>query len=242
MGLTSMIKAAAQMKNLRRGNNTQGYLKRIKLDSSSEGYSNFMAPLRMKMVEADAEYVRKHPNGQNPDEVFNKRILRPSTDTYLTPEWDEFVPFPTSKLTHTFDIQYSSSASPKFNLNPTNIPPPAWKILFDGFGPSTYGGDKFPLLQEIITGLPDEFPPFYQPQGVSKYGGSFADTTCICNGPGVVCRCKPGGSVHAESVDSTTTSNGYVQVAMPAEHAVVTSAGCGVPGEHMPAAVAGSWG
>jgi hypothetical protein len=96
-----MIKAAAQMKNLRRGNNTQGYLKRIKLDSSSEGYSNFMAPLRMKMVEADAEYVRKHPNGTDPDQVFNKRILRPSTDTYLTPEWDEFVPFPTSKLTHT---------------------------------------------------------------------------------------------------------------------------------------------
>jgi len=100
MGLTSMIKAAGQMKNLRRGHDTQGYLKRIKLDSSSEGYSNFMAPLRMKMVEADADYVRKNSKFQDVDKVFNKRILKPSTDTYLTPEWDEFVPFPTSKLTY----------------------------------------------------------------------------------------------------------------------------------------------
>ena len=60
MSLASMIKAAAQMKNLRRGNDTQGYLKKIDLDSSSEGYSNFMAPLRMKMIEADAEYAREH--------------------------------------------------------------------------------------------------------------------------------------------------------------------------------------
>lgn len=97
MGLTSMVKVAAQMKNLRRGNNTQGFLKRINLDSSSEGYSNFIAPLRMKMIEADAEYAREHGNASDADKVFTKRILKPSTDTYLTPEWDEFVPFPTSK-------------------------------------------------------------------------------------------------------------------------------------------------
>lgn len=99
MGLTAMIKAVAQMKNLRRGHDTQGRLKQIRLDSSSEGYSNFMAPLRMKMIEADAEYASKHSKAKEADEVFTAKILRPSTDTYLTPEWDEFVPFPTSKST-----------------------------------------------------------------------------------------------------------------------------------------------
>ena len=108
MGLASMIKAAAQMKNLRRGNDTQGYLKRINLDSSTEGYSNFMAPLRMKMVEADAKYAREHSNAQDVDKVFDTRILRPSTDTYLTPEWDEFVPFPTSKSTYPSHSQWFS--------------------------------------------------------------------------------------------------------------------------------------
>ena len=108
MGLASMIKAAAQMKNLRRGSDTQGYLKRISLDSSSEGYSNFMAPLRMKMVEADAKYAHEHSKAQDVDKVFNKRILRPSTDTYLTPEWDEFVPFPTSKSTFSSHSQWFS--------------------------------------------------------------------------------------------------------------------------------------
>lgn len=113
MGLASMIKVAAQLKNLRRGNDTQGYLKKIKLDSSSEGYSNFMAPLRMKMVEADAKYARGHSNAQDADKVFDKRILRPSTDTYLTPEWDEFVPFPTSKST---SLSHSQWFSPSLSL------------------------------------------------------------------------------------------------------------------------------
>ena len=108
-----MVKAAAQMKNLRRGNDTQGYLKKIELDSSSEGYSNFMAPLRMKMIEADAEYARKNPNSQfsqDVKKVFNKDILKPGTDTYLTPEWDEFVPFPTSKSTYPSPSQWFSSS------------------------------------------------------------------------------------------------------------------------------------
>jgi hypothetical protein len=111
MGLTSMIKAVAQMRNLRRGHDTQGRLKRLYLDSSSEGYSNFMAPLRMKMVDADAEYVRKHSSAEEADKIFTKDILRPSTDTYLTPEWDEFVPFPTSKSTY-FSHSYCLLLSP----------------------------------------------------------------------------------------------------------------------------------
>ena len=60
MGLASMSKAATQMKILRRGSDAQGFLKRIDLDSSSEGYSNFVAPLRMKLVEADVKYAREH--------------------------------------------------------------------------------------------------------------------------------------------------------------------------------------
>ncbi len=108
-----MIKTAAQMKNLHRGKDAQGFLKRIDLDSSSEGYPNFMAPLRMKMVEADAKYAREHLDDQDAKTVFNTRILRPSTDTYLTPEWDEFAPFPTSKSTYSSPL---SCFSPLLSL------------------------------------------------------------------------------------------------------------------------------
>ena len=91
----------------------QGYLKKIELDSSREGYSNFMAPLRMQMVEADAEYAREHSTVPDVDKIFNTRILKPSTDTYLTPEWDEFVPFPTSKSTY---LSPSQRFSPSLSL------------------------------------------------------------------------------------------------------------------------------
>lgn len=111
MGLTAMVKAVAQMKNVRRGHDTQGRLKRIQLDSSSEGYSNFMAPLRMKMVEADAEYARNHSSEKDADQTFTLDILKPRTDTYLTPEWDEFVPFPTSKQSQTFAFHLTSPLS-----------------------------------------------------------------------------------------------------------------------------------
>ena len=215
------------MKNLRRGRDTQGYLKRIDLDSSSEGYSNFMAPLRMQMIEADAKYARKHSRVKEADNVWTPEILKPSTDTYLTPEWDEFVPFPTSK-----------QPSPSLQFVPdllTPYPPsPAWKVCFDGFGTSTYGGPKFPILQELITGLPDDYPPFYQPQGPSKYGGSFADTICVCNSPKVACRCKDLATKTAEEVEEMDNSKAPGQTrTTPAEKAPVASAGCGVPGEHM---------
>ena len=236
-----MIKTAAQMKNLRRGNDAQGFLKRIDLDSSSEGYSNFMAPLRMKMVEADAKYAREHLNAHDAD-VFNKRILRPSTDTYLTPEWDEFVPFPTSKSKSSSHSSWIFPfLSPSSNRVTDSLPPlSAWKLCYDGFGPSNYGGSRdgveYSMLQESIAGLPDDFPPFYQPQGVSKHGGSFAETTCACNGPGVVCQCQYGARHNTESLNST--SNGHIKVEertpMPAERTHIASAGCGVPGEHMP--------
>ena len=86
------------MKNVRRGHDTQGRLKKINLDSSCEGYSNFMAPMRMQMIVGDVAYASKHSDVGEAAKVFTKDILKPSTDTYLTPEWDEFVPFPTSKF------------------------------------------------------------------------------------------------------------------------------------------------
>ena len=144
MGLASMIKAAAQMKNLRRGKDTQGYLKKINLDSSSEGYSNFMAPLRMKMVEADAKYARKHSNAQDVEKVFNKDILRPSTDTYVTPEWDEFVPFPTSKSTY-FSHSQISLPVPLSNRVTDIVPSQHGKSASTASGAPTTVGTKMGL-------------------------------------------------------------------------------------------------
>lgn len=48
MSVTSMIKTIAQMKNPRRGHDAQGRLKKVNIDASAEGYSNFMAPMRVR--------------------------------------------------------------------------------------------------------------------------------------------------------------------------------------------------
>ncbi len=122
----------------------------------------------------------------------------------------------------------------------TPSPFSAWKLCFDGFGESKYvesrDGVEYPILQDPNAALRDDIPPFYQPQGASKHGGSFAVTTCVCNGPGVVCQCQYGARHNTES--SKSTSNGETKVRdrtpMPAERTPVASAGCGVPGEHMP--------
>jgi hypothetical protein len=34
---------------------------------------------------------------ENTDDIYTGKILRPATDTFLTAEWDEMVPFPNSK-------------------------------------------------------------------------------------------------------------------------------------------------
>ena len=191
-----MITVLAQMKNLRKGHDAQGRLKKINIDASYEGYANFMAPMCMKKIESD---VKAALNGtderaQDAAKVFDTRILKPSVDTYLTPTWDETVPFSTT-----------------------------WKVRFDGFGPSDYGGNGLPMLQQ--GSLSDSIPPFYQPQGASHIGGSFADTVCVCSTPGVACRCKKGAATAASSEED------MVKVAMPAEQASATLRGCGVPGE-----------
>ncbi len=116
LGLTAMIKVLAQMKNLRRGHDAQGRLKKINIDSTYEGYANFMAPMRMKKIAYEVEQAKKEAKDAEKKakktdmeakkraddlaKVFDTRILKPSTETFLTPEWDEMVPFPTSKPSH----------------------------------------------------------------------------------------------------------------------------------------------
>lgn len=99
LGLTAMIKVLAQLKNSRRSHDTQGKLKRFRIDQTSEGYANFMAPMRV-------EEIRREAKRQNTDEVdtltqsnsyqakawetkkdiFDDDVLKPQTDTYLTAE------------------------------------------------------------------------------------------------------------------------------------------------------------
>ena len=119
LGLTAMTKVLAQMKNLRRGHDAQGRLKRIRIDQTYEGYANFMAPMRMKKIGYDVEQAKgeakdaekaaknakktvKDLQKQTDDlaKIFDTNVLKPDTETFLTPEWDEMVPFPTSKSNH----------------------------------------------------------------------------------------------------------------------------------------------
>ena len=73
------------------------------------------------------------------------------------------------------------------------------------------------MLQQSKAGLPDDYPPFYQAQGASKFGGSFADTVCVCNPTAITRSGTDGGNAEADK--------------MPAESVPVKSAGCGLPGE-----------
>ena len=106
-----MIKVLAQMKNLRRGHDAQGKLKKFKLDYSYEGYSNFVAPMRMKEIALKALdlKLKKPEDAALAEEVFTDKVLKPETDTYMTPEWDEMVPFPTSRSPCPLDYPLSLS-------------------------------------------------------------------------------------------------------------------------------------
>ncbi|KAF5985757.1 linoleate diol synthase [Fusarium coicis] len=153
ISLTSMIKFVAQMKNPRRGHDAQGKLKRINLDSTPEGYANYMAPGRVSWIQKQAEKLKEPGEAED---IVTEGDLRPQSDAYLTPTWDEFVPFPMT-----------------------------WKIRFDGFGKSDYkvGTNEYGRVKTMPT-LPDFCPPWYQPQGPSTEGGAFASTVCICAGEG----------------------------------------------------------
>ena len=208
-----MIKVLGQMKNLRRGHNAQGKLKKINIDQTYEGYANFMAPKRMEQIQRDYEYLVK--NGKYRDgtkmemrdeHIFDSRVLKPKIDTYLTPEWDEMVPFPASK--HVFFVLVR-----QWSIANQATSTAAWKIRFDGYGPSNY---DFKILYK--SQIPDD--PLYQPQGASHTGGSFADTVCVCNIPGFDCKCKESKTEPTKGPDS----------ALPVPKRGVSIGGCGVPG------------
>ena len=104
-----MIKVFAQMKNLRRGHDTQGKLKKINIDATAEGYANFMAPLRIVEIHDKVQEVlskakgtkeedltREQSDAKELESILSSKVLQPQSDTFLTPEWDEMVPFPTS--------------------------------------------------------------------------------------------------------------------------------------------------
>ena len=131
-GLTAMIKVVAQMKNLRRGHTSQGEVKRIEIDQTDEGYANFMAPGRMRQVAYDSEHAkaiyddfvkeekdmseeekkkeahvkrRKYLNQRVKDaSTFERGVLKPRSDTYLTAEWDEMIPFPSSMFSSALSL------------------------------------------------------------------------------------------------------------------------------------------
>ncbi|KAH7329412.1 putative prostaglandin G/H synthase 2/cyclooxygenase 2, pgh2/cox2 [Stachybotrys elegans] len=148
LALTSMIKFVAQMKDVRRGHDAQGRLKKVRIDQTTEGYSNYMAPMRVRSIR---ERVKGLQPGHADKDIFTDEVLKPAADTYLTPTWDEMVPFPMT-----------------------------WKIRFDGFGQSNYRVDSHPYGRVHTSVLPDHVPPFYQPQGPSTTGGTFAGPACIC--------------------------------------------------------------
>lgn len=58
--------------------------------------------------------------------------------------------------------------------------PTTWKIRFDGFGKSDYSTPEHQYGRLRSAWLPDDAPPWYQPQGVSHFGGTFAETVCGC--------------------------------------------------------------
>ncbi|KAJ9412671.1 hypothetical protein QL093DRAFT_2108249 [Fusarium oxysporum] len=90
-------------------------------------------------------------NTKRANKIFTPKVLRPETDIYLTPAWDDFVPFPMT-----------------------------WKIRFDGFGESDYKDGSNPY-GKVGSNMPlPACPPWYQPQGPSTKGGAFAGTVFVC--------------------------------------------------------------
>ncbi|KAL9094108.1 MAG: hypothetical protein Q9165_003523 [Trypethelium subeluteriae] len=196
LALTSMVKFIAQMKNPRRGHDAQGRLKKISLHWTAEGYSNFMAPMRIDRI---AEQVKQLPSNDPDKNIFTMEVLKPETDTYLTPSWDEMVPFPMT-----------------------------WKIRFDGFGKSDYSTDSDPSNpygKLKSAWLPDDAPPWYQPQGVSHIGGSFADVACACANPETNHSClNPGQKSHEDGAEPAQS-----RVPTAALREPTFSAGCKLP-------------
>jgi hypothetical protein len=94
LAVTAMIKMFAQMRDARRGHDAQGRVKKVRLDASAEGYTNYMAPMR---IQAIAQKVDLLEDKTLAEQIYTSKLLKPEIDTYLTAEWDEMVPFPNSK-------------------------------------------------------------------------------------------------------------------------------------------------
>ncbi|KAI8668499.1 hypothetical protein NCS55_00876100 [Fusarium keratoplasticum] len=162
LSLVTMVKVLAQLKNLRRGHDTQGMNKKINIDASSEGYSNYMAPMRMSEIQMKVAKMEDGASEEEKEELsrlFNERPMRPAMSTYLTAEWDEMLPFPTT-----------------------------WKLRFNGYGVSDYSNDDWAVLR--VYKLRDDIQPMYQPKGPSDVGGSFATPVCVCEIAGKQCHCN----------------------------------------------------
>jgi hypothetical protein len=188
-----MIKFIAEMRNPRRGHDAQGRLKRIHLDSVAEGYANYMAPMRVKRIEDD-------------------KLLNPETDTYLTPTWDEFVPFPMT-----------------------------WKIRFDGFGKSNYNDEQTnnPYGRvKTAPALPDYAPPWYQPKGPSSIGRTFGSTVvCICAEARTEAEAQHKAAQPSNGEEEEHSHQcpcfGYSKKSGPKHETAQLSTGCGLGDSHV---------
>ncbi|KAF3904876.1 hypothetical protein ABW20_dc0106815 [Dactylellina cionopaga] len=91
IGLSVMFKVMGQMKLLRQGHDSQGRLKMVNNNPSYGHLANRMAP---KIFKATVGELRERAKKNNTGESFD---TPPESYTYLTPEWDETMPFPNSK-------------------------------------------------------------------------------------------------------------------------------------------------
>ncbi|KAK1977598.1 linoleate diol synthase [Colletotrichum cereale] len=156
-----MIKFISLTRNTRRGPAAQGELKHVHLEPTAEGYATYMAPERVKWIKKQCDELMDRKKASR---IFNDNIFLPGFDAFLTPAWDEYVPFPMT-----------------------------WKIRFDGFGKSDYMDKnhvKYGQVRTVGKALPDFCPPWYQPKGPSSEGGTFAMVKCVCADGG--CGCSGG--------------------------------------------------
>ncbi|KAF3937371.1 hypothetical protein ABW19_dt0205244 [Dactylella cylindrospora] len=97
IGLAVMFKVMGQMNLLRQGHDSQGRLKSINNSPSYGNLANRIAPkdLKLKMVDLRKRAQdEKNANKGNPSYIFESFDTQPESYTYLTPEWDETMPFP----------------------------------------------------------------------------------------------------------------------------------------------------
>ncbi|KAK6346772.1 hypothetical protein TWF696_006881 [Orbilia brochopaga] len=88
VGLGVMFKVMGQMKFLRQGHDSQGRLKAVNNSPSYGNLANRLAPSKFRAALAS---LRERARKENTGESFD---TQPESYTYMTPEWDETMPFP----------------------------------------------------------------------------------------------------------------------------------------------------